>query len=303
MKVYYPEQFDVPLPVGHRFPIEKYAMLHKKVKEYQQLNSFDLCEAPAASDAQISQVHTKDYLYRILNGELSDREIRRIGFPWSLDLVRRARQTVGGTIAACQAAIQEGYAANLAGGTHHAHADHGAGFCVFNDVAIAARTMQAEGDIERVVILDCDVHQGDGTAAVFHSDPSVFTFSIHGAKNFPHRKVPGDLDIELADGCDDGTYLSALQAGIRCALEAFQADLAIFIAGADPYEHDRLGRLAVTKMGLSKRDSYVIDMCREFKLPIAVVMGGGYSNLVEDTVDIYMETIQVLIKASICKNW
>jgi len=253
MKVFYSDSFIVGLPKGHRFPMPKYALLRQQVLASNIVKPNDLKLSPPATDAQILRVHTPEYLQKIIHGNLTESEIRRLGFPWSSDLVERSRHSVGGTIAACRTALQEGLGINLAGGTHHAHPGHGEGFCVFNDVAIAARSVQDGDGIQRVVILDCDVHQGDGTAVIFRNDPSVYTFSIHGEKNFPFRKQPSDLDIGLPDGCDDHMYLDALVAGLEQALNASQPELAIYIAGADPFEGDRLGRLAITKNVITDR--------------------------------------------------
>jgi acetoin utilization deacetylase AcuC-like enzyme len=207
-------------------------------------------------------------------------------------MAERSRRTSGATIAAARAALRDGTAANLAGGTHHAFRDRGEGFCVFNDSAIAARALQAESLVERVVIIDCDVHQGNGTAAIFRNDPSVFTFSIHGANNFPFAKEAGDLDIELADGSGDREYLDALEGGLAEALARAEADLAIYLAGADPYLDDRLGRLALTKQGLLGRDRMVFEACQRAGLPVAVTMAGGYARDIADTVEIQFNTIE-----------
>jgi acetoin utilization deacetylase AcuC-like enzyme len=247
----------------------------------------------AASDAQLLRVHHPDYLEKIICGTLTDREMRRIGLPWSPELVKRSRCSVGGTIAACRAALTDGIAASLSGGTHHAFPDHGAGYCIFNDVAVAIRAMQAEGRAQRIVIVDCDVHQGDGTAAIFAGDSSVFTFSIHGAKNFPLRKERSDLDVELPDHTADADYLDALEVGLERSLALACADLAIYIAGADPFVGDTLGRLALTKAGLAARDRLVFDQCRDAGLPVAVVMGGGYAKDIHDTVEIQAETVKI----------
>jgi acetoin utilization deacetylase AcuC-like enzyme len=295
MKVYYSDVLEVPLPQGHRFPMPKYALLRQRVVAAGLVPDGDLRLAPAATDEEILRAHTREYVDKVVQGRLSEREQRRIGFPWSPELVRRARHSVGGTIAACRAALSDGLAANLAGGTHHAHADFGAGFCVFNDVAVAARAMQAEGGARRALILDCDVHQGDGSASIFRDDPTVFTFSIHGAKNYPFRKPPSDLDIELPDGCEDQVFMEALERGARLALGRARADLAIYIAGADPYAGDRLGRLALSKAGLAQRDRLVLGLCRAARLPVAIVMGGGYARDVQDTVEIHLETIRVAV--------
>jgi acetoin utilization deacetylase AcuC-like enzyme len=299
MKAFYSDNFDLPLPEGHRFPIDKYALLRERLVTEGALTEDELFAAEPASDEQILRVHDVDYLEKVKQGKLDEKEIRRIGFPWSQGLVVRSRRSVGGTIAACRTALQEGISANLAGGTHHAAADHGEGFCVFNDVAIGARAMQAEGRARRLVILDCDVHQGNGTAAIFASDPSVFTFSIHGDKNFPFRKESSDLDIPLPDGSGDDLFLEALADGVTRALELAQADLAIYIAGADPYQDDRLGRLRVTKVGLAQRDQMVFDLCYQAGLPAAVVMGGGYARQIGDTVDIHLQTVRIAVQKAI----
>ena len=223
------------------------------------------------------------YLQRVVSGELAAEEQRRIGFPWSPQMVERSRRSSGATLAAARAALEEGVGVNLAGGTHHAFRDRGEGYCVFNDSAIAALTLQAEGRVRRVVILDCDVHQGNGTAAILAGDPSVFTFSIHAANNFPFEKEASDLDIELPDGTGDRDYLQALEKGVCRALSAAQADLAIYLAGADPFEGDRLGRLKLTKSGLAARDRMVFELCHASGVPVAVTMAGGYARRIEDT--------------------
>ncbi len=227
---------------------------------------------------------------------MTEREMRRIGFPWSLQLVERARRSCGGTIAACRAALEDGVSVNLAGGTHHAFPDHGEGYCVFNDSAIATRAMQSESRAAHVVILDCDVHQGNGTAAIFAGDPTVFTFSIHGARNFPFRKQASDLDIALEDGVGDPVYLEALEQGLRRAIRLARADLAIFLAGADPFLDDRLGRLAVSKEDLAERDRLVFEHCRKAGIPVAVTMSGGYARNVRDTVEIHLQTVRTALQ-------
>jgi acetoin utilization deacetylase AcuC-like enzyme len=298
MKAFYSDRFVLPLPEGHRFPMRKYSLLREKVLECQLIPAEALLIPEAASDEQLLRVHSQAYLERVKTGKLSEKEIRRIGFPWSLEMVERSRRSVGGTIQACRAALKDSVSANLAGGTHHAYPDHGEGFCVFNDCAVAARTLQAEGLCRRVVILDCDVHQGNGTAAVFSGDPTVFTFSIHGAKNFPFHKEPGDLDIALGDGTGDDAYLEALFLGARQAIASSKADFALYLAGADPYTGDRLGRLDLSKAGLAERDRIVFDLCRSAGLPVAVVMAGGYARPIEDTVSIHLQTIRTAVQAA-----
>jgi len=292
MKVFYADHFVLPLPAKHRFPIQKYALLRQRVVEMRLVSPEELCVPHAATDEELGRVHQTEYLRRLQRGELTQREIRRIGFPWSPELVERSRRSCGGTIEACQAALVDGCAVNLAGGTHHAFPDHGKGYCVFNDSAVAARGLQAEGRARRVVILDCDVHQGDGTAAIFEGDLSVFTFSIHGARNFPFHKQKSNLDIELDDGTGDADYLEALERGLCSALDLARADLAIYLAGADPFVGDRLGRLSLSKAGLAERDRLVFEHCQRVGLPVAVTMSGGYARQVQDTVDIHLQTVQ-----------
>jgi acetoin utilization deacetylase AcuC-like enzyme len=227
-----------------------------------------------------------------MNGTLSAKEQRRIGFPWSPELVRRSVRTVGATIGACRASLEEGVAVNLAGGTHHAYCDHGEGYCVFNDSAVAARAMQAEGQVHRIVILDCDVHQGNGTAAILAGDSTIFTFSIHGAKNFPFHKERSDLDLELPDGTTDDLYLAMVEEGVRRALAQSSPDLAIYLAGADPYRKDRLGRMSVSLKGLAERDRIVLGLCHEEGLPVAITMAGGYAEDVGEIVAIHLQTVR-----------
>lgn len=292
MKAYYHDHFVLPLPPGHRFPMAKYSRLRERVLAEGLVREDRLLVSPSARDDDLLRVHTGSYLERVKTGRLTAREIRRIGFPWSPQMVERSRRSVGGTIAACEAAAREGLAVNLAGGTHHAHPGFGSGFCVFNDVAVAARASQARGLARRVLIFDCDVHQGDGTAAVFAQDPTVFTFSIHGARNFPFRKRAGDLDLPLPDGAGDAEYLDLLEEGLWRALSLSRADLVIYLSGADPYRTDAFGRLGLSKAGLAQRDRRVLAACREAELPVAVVMGGGYAAEVDDIVEIHLATVR-----------
>jgi len=293
MKAFYSDHFALPLPEGHRFPMAKYPLLRQQALAEGILNAGQLVEPEAVTQEELTLVHTRAYVSSVLGGTLSPKAMRRIGFPWSPALVERSRRSVGGTICAGRAALQDGVAVNLAGGTHHAFPDYGAGFCVFNDVAVAARALQREGAVRRVVVLDCDVHQGDGTAAIFLGDPTVFTFSIHGARNYPFHKQCSDLDIELEDGTEDADYLRALQDGVERALERAHADLAFYLAGADPFIGDRLGRLALTKEGLATRDWIVLEMCRQRDLPVAIVMAGGYARQIQDIVDIHLMTVRL----------
>jgi acetoin utilization deacetylase AcuC-like enzyme len=293
MKVFTSAQFTFPLPEGHRFPMNKYALLLEAVEASGLIAPGDLIVPEPATDAQIERAHDALYLEKVKDGRLTAKEMRRIGLPWSPELVARARYSVGGTIAACRAALAEGLAVNLAGGTHHASRDRGQGYCLFNDTVIAIRAMQAEGRVERAVVLDCDVHQGNGTAAIARDDPTIFTFSIHNENNFPLHKEPSDLDIGLEDGTGDEEYLAALEGGVQEALARAGAGLAIYLAGADPHEGDLLGRLALTKEGLARRDRRVLERCRQAGLPVAVVLAGGYGRHVEDTVEIHLQTVRI----------
>ena len=293
MKVFYSDHFVLPLPEGHRFPMPKYSMLRGRVAGSSICGPGELREPEAVTDEEILRAHHPDYLGRVVSGKLTDKEVRRIGFPWSEGMVERSRRASGGTVGACLAALDDGFAANLAGGTHHAFADRGEGYCVFNDSAVAARALQAAGLVERVAVIDTDVHQGNGTAAILSGDPTVFTFSIHGEKNFPFHKERSDLDIALPDGADDATFLDALAAGLDRALDASEPGLAIYLAGADPFVGDRLGRLSVTKEGLAERDRIVLEGCRDRGIPVAVTMAGGYSENVRDIVDVHFESISL----------
>ena len=292
MQIFYSDTFVLPLPDGHRFPMEKYALLRERVAASGIVAPADLRLPEPASDADLLRAHHAEYVRRVQSGQLTPQEIRRIGFPWSPGMVERSRRSSGATMAACRAALRDGFAANLAGGTHHAYADHGEGYCVFNDSAVAARAMQAEGRARRVVIVDCDVHQGNGTAAILAGDETIFTFSIHGAKNFPFHKEQSDLDIALDDGAGDQEFLDALDHGLCQSLEQSRADLAIYLAGADPFHDDKLGRLKLTKAGLAERDRMVFEYCQGAGIPVAISMAGGYARDVRDAVDIHFATVR-----------
>jgi acetoin utilization deacetylase AcuC-like enzyme len=293
MKIYYYDHHTFPLPANHRFPANKYHMLRQRVTATQLVPPEDLVLAPAPSQTQLLYAHDAGYLERLEAGKLTPQEIRRIGLPWSPELVTRAQYAVGATIAACRAAVRDGMAATLGGGTHHAGRDHGQGYCLYNDAAVAARTMQAEGYARRVIIIDCDVHQGNGTAEITAGDPTIFTFSIHGQKNFPFRKTAGVLDIGLEDNSGDEAYLAALEPGLQRALALARADLAIYLSGADPHISDRLGRLALTRAGLAARDRLVLSLCRQAGWRVAVRVGGDNRTQVEETVAIYLQTLQI----------
>jgi acetoin utilization deacetylase AcuC-like enzyme len=285
-------KYVFPLPAGHRFPVAKYAMLRDRVIAEGIVPADRVRDPDAALDDDLLLVHTTDYVTRFTSGELTDSELRRLGFPWSPALVERSRRAVGGTLAATRRALKDGIAMNLAGGTHHAFADHGEGFCVYNDVAIAIRKLQREQLISRAVVIDLDVHQGNGTHAIFAGDDNVFTFSMHGGKNYPFHKVAGTLDIELPDRCGDAEYLEQLHGALPRVLSAASPDLAIYIAGADPHEGDALGRLSLTFDGLVRRDAMVISQCREVGIPIAITIGGGYGRKIEDSVQVHVNTVR-----------
>lgn len=293
MRIYASDRFVLPLPAGHRFPMLKYRLLRERVEQAGLAGADGASEPPAVSDAELLRAHDAGYVHKVMRGELSPREQRRIGFPWSMEMVERSRRSAGATLAAARAALQQGVGVNLAGGTHHAFRDHGEGYCVFNDAAVAALTLQTEGLIKRALVLDCDVHQGNGTASILAADPSIFTFSIHAANNFPFRKEVSDLDVELADGTGDVEYLQALEHGVCRALPSAQPDMVIYLAGADPYEGDRLGRLALTRAGLEARDRMVFEWCAAASLPVVVTMAGGYGRCIEDTVDIHFNSVRL----------
>jgi len=296
MRIYYHDTFTFPLTAGHRFPAQKYALVRQKLLAEGIVSDDDLNIPQEATDEQLRLVHTAEYLDKVKFGQLTEKEIRRIGLPWSPELVARSLRSVGGTIAASRSALVDGISINLGGGTHHAFSDHGRGYCIFNDCAVAARLMQTKDQSERVLILDCDVHQGDGTAAIFAGDPTVFTFSIHGEKNYPLHKQSSDLDMPLPDGTGDGEYLTALEQGIQRSLALAQPDLVIYLAGADPYLDDRLGRLSLSKAGLEQRDHLVLDTCRKSNLPLVVVMSGGYGRQIQDTVEIHFRTVKLAVE-------
>lgn len=274
--------------------MEKYSRLRDLVSK---VSGLELVEAPPATDTQILYAHDPGYLIKVIEGKLSPQEQKEIGFPWSEQMVERSRRSAGATVAAAKTAIQEGIAANLAGGTHHAYRDSGSGFCVFNDSAIAARSLQKEvSQNMKIAVIDLDVHQGNGTASILQNDDSIFTLSIHGENNFPFNKEVSDLDLGLADGCNDACYLHFLRECLDQLDSRFKADCLIFLAGADPHEGDRLGRLKITKQGMRLRDEMVFGYALDRQLPIAFSMAGGYGKEIESTVDIHFQTIQTALQ-------
>jgi acetoin utilization deacetylase AcuC-like enzyme len=305
MKAFHSDHYALALPPGHSFPSTKYWRLRELVAGWNEL---DLSEAPPASDEDLALVHTAEYVRAVVDNRLSAAEQRAIGFPWSEAMVERSRRSVGATLAAARAALAEGVAANLAGGTHHASASRGSGYCVFNDVAVAARAVQGEAACRhgeasmpaplRVAVIDLDVHQGDGTAAIFAGDASVFTLSLHGAKNFPFRKAASDLDVPLPDGCGDADYLAALARALDALWHQHEAEpfgLAFYLAGADPHQNDRLGRLKLSAAGLLERDRTVLAALRRRRIPVALAMAGGYGKDIALTVAIHAATLRAAV--------
>jgi acetoin utilization deacetylase AcuC-like enzyme len=285
--------YSFPLPEGHRFPIAKYAMLRDRVVAEGIVSPEDLHEPERVSRDDLLLAHTADYVDRFTRGALEPNEVRRLGLPWSQALVERSYRSAGGTLEAARHALEHGVAMNLAGGTHHAFADHGEGFCAFNDVATAVRVLQRDGRIARTAIVDLDVHQGNGTHAIFAGDECVFTFSMHGGRNYPFHKVAGRLDVELDDGTGDDVYLAQLTAALPGVIAAAQPDMVFYLAGADPHEADRLGRLAMTFEGLARRDAFVLEQCREVGIPVTVVIGGGYGDPIELSVSVHVATARI----------
>ena len=299
MKAFYADQFVLPLPPGHRFPMAKYKMLRDRLQaEYPEVQ---MGQALRATDDELTLVHSPDYVQAITTGSISPKAMREIGFPWSQAMGERARRSVGATVAACRSAFSEGIAANLAGGTHHSSADKGSGFCVFNDVAVATRMMQTDHAQDnkapmQVAIIDLDVHQGNGTASIFRHDASVFTLSMHGEKNFPFCQEMSDLDVGLPDDCGDADYLQALEQALLALGRRFKPSLVIYLAGADPYEGDRLGRLKLSYDGLQARDRCVFDWAWQRRVPLAMTMAGGYGHRIEKTVKVQVNTWCVAVE-------
>jgi len=302
MQAFYSDQYVLPLPPGHRFPMAKYRLLRDTLEAKQP--RIRLQGAPQASDGELAFAHTPDYIDAITQGHVAAAVLREIGFPWSPAMAARARYSVGATLQAARVAMVEGLGANLAGGTHHAYAHKGGGFCVFNDMAVTARVLQAQWGRDHgharaplhVAVIDLDVHQGNGTAHIFRDDRSVFTLSLHGEKNFPFRKEASDLDLGLPDGCGDAEYADALERALEQLERRFQPGLVLYIAGADPHEGDRLGRLKLSFDGLQARDRRVFDWCWQRRIPCAFAMGGGYGSDIHDTLQVQANTYAVALE-------
>jgi acetoin utilization deacetylase AcuC-like enzyme len=287
------DTFAIPLPPGHRFPASKYRLLRERV---EALDCGPVLQAGAASWEALTLVHTADYLRRVREGALTLREQRGLGLPWSPELVERGRRSSWATVEAARDALAHGHGMNLGGGTHHAFADSGRGFCTFNDVVLATRILRAAGELHRVLVVDCDVHQGDGTATLCAADPLTFTLSVHAAANYPFHRATSDLDVDLPSGTADDAYLSALDRALDEAIPCARPDLVVFLAGADPWEGDALGRLSLTKQGLRARDELVLATADAIGAPVCVTLAGGYAPDIADTVEINLQTVQAVLR-------
>lgn len=292
-KIFYSPDYYADIGEGHVFPIKKFELARDILIAEGTVDPSMVIAPLEAAVEDLLRVHTRDYVERLRTGDLTSKEVRRLGLPWSQALVRRSFLAVSGTISAASAALNSGVGSNLAGGTHHAFPDRGEGFCVLNDVAVAVEKLREEKDLRRFLIVDLDVHQGNGTAFIFRNDPDVFTFSMHGQKNYPLYKEVSNLDIELADGTADGEYLSILAEALSRVLH-HEPDLIFYLAGADPYEKDKLGRLSLTKAGLLERDRMVLEAAKDSGIPVVTTMSGGYAKNMADTVDIHCNTIRTV---------
>lgn len=301
MKIFHYDQYTFPLRKGHRFPAGKYSMLRHYLLNKQIVPEEALVSPTAVTPQQVRRAHTEEYIHRFEKGHLTPSEMRRIGLEWSPQLVQRIHHMSGASIAVCRVSLREGVALSLGGGTHHACSDHGEGYCLYNDIIIAIRAMQAEGRIHTAAVIDCDVHQGNGTAEIAKDDDTIFTFSIHGEKNFPFRKIPGDWDIGLADGTEDEAYLSVLKTAVYQILAEQNPDLVVYLAGADVHKNDRLGRLALSADGMAQRDRLVLASCQRANVPVAVLMAGGYGKDLAYMVALQAETVR--IASVFWENW
>lgn len=295
MQIFYTDHFILPIPSGHRFPMQKYRLLREYVQQADWMDGHTLVAPPAADNTQLLRAHSAAYVAQIVDGTLSATEVRRIGFPWSLQMVERSRRAAGATLTAAHRALHDGVAISLAGGTHHACYGHGEGYCVFNDSAVAAFELRALGLVKRVLVVDLDVHQGNGTAEIMADHEWCYTFSMHGAKNYPFRKVASDCDIALPDGTTDDEYLTTLVAALDHVFHMARPDLVLYVSGADPYEGDSLGRLKLTKQGLAHRDALVAQTIRAFGVPCVVTMAGGYAYDITDSVAIHANTVRTFV--------
>ncbi len=295
MKIYSTAEYVLRLPEGHRFPMEKYRLLHERVISSLSLDEDQIETPPEATDLQLSRAHDWDYIHAAQNGLLGETAMKKIGFPWSKEFVKRSRLSSGATIESARQAIREGYGINLAGGTHHAFRDHGEAYCLFNDSVLAIRAVQIEENIQRGLIIDLDVHQGNGSAAICQGDQSIFTFSMHGEKNYPLKKEKSNLDVPLPDKTSDREYLDQLLIHLPKVIELARPGIAIYVSGADAYAGDQLGRLSLTKQGLRDRDSIVVEYCQSHGIPLVLTMAGGYASNVLDTVDIHYQSVMTVM--------
>lgn len=298
MFVTYHPDYVIDIGPTHRFPMQKYGLVYQTLLAEHTLDPAQVVHPQPIRVDDLLLVHTRDYVERFLTGQMSPKEMRVLGFPWSLPLVHRARLAVHGTVMASIAALRQGLGINLAGGSHHAFADHGEGFSVFNDVAIAIKVLQRDHGVHRAAVIDCDVHQGNGTATIFAQDPTVYTCSLHGEKNYPFRKATSSLDIGLADGVDDAGYLAALEAYVPAILRDFAPEMVWYVAGVDPYVGDTLGRLALTIAGLKQRDAYVLTACAKAHIPVVVTLGGGYAPAMAEIVEAHCNTVRMAMRVA-----
>lgn len=292
MKVFFSDTYTLPLPEGHRFPMMKYELLRQYLLDQQILSRSELYQSPLAEPEVLKLAHSLEYIQQMQDGSIEKSIISRIGFPWSPALYDRSRATVGGAVEAAKAALKDGIAGNLAGGTHHAHADRGEGYCVFNDIAVASRYLQKHQLASRIAIIDLDVHQGNGNSSILGEDESIFILSVHGEKNYPFRKVPSTLDIGLRDGAGDDEFLEAVRTGLKAA-QQFAPDYVFYQMGVDPLKEDVLGKLDVTHQGLIQRDQMVLKYCQQQQIPVSLALGGGYAKPIELSVLAYANTYRV----------
>ena len=293
LKIAYSPLYCHPLPEGHRFPMEKYNLLPEQLLYEGTIQSDNLFTPKALEEKWILKTHSEEYFKKLKELDLSRSEIRATGFPLSLELVKREILIMGGSVQAALFAMKYGIAFNIAGGTHHAFRERGEGFCLLNDIAIAANYLLENSHAFKVLVVDLDVHQGNGTAEIFQNTPQVFTFSMHGAKNYPHRKEKSDLDVELPDGCGDTQYLQALKRSLGQILENFDPDFIIYQAGVDPLKTDKLGRLALSIQGINLRDKMVLSLAKQQKIPLMCCMGGGYSPRIKDVIDAHVQVYRL----------
>jgi acetoin utilization deacetylase AcuC-like enzyme len=293
MKIFYSDKYTVELPAGHRFPMEKYRLVRLGLLGEGLLCEEELLEPSLATREAVTLAHAPEYFDAIYNGTIDPKAMRRIGFPWSRSLVVRSLASVGGALSAAEEALRSGVSGNLAGGTHHALADSGEGFCVFNDIAVVILHLLEQGSIKRAAIVDLDVHQGNGNSAILGDRQDVFIFSMHGEKNYPFRKVPSTLDIDLADGTGDEEYLFHLQTALPVVFE-FRPDIVFYQAGVDPLKEDVLGRLSLSMAGLASRDRLVLSECKRHAIPVSLALGGGYAKPIELTVEAHIQTYRIL---------